>query len=180
MKVRSFILVCCMVIVPALAMFSQHLPVARVRNMLTRTSNPTAPDASREPARSGESSPGAPAATAVAGSAVAPAAEVSRGGGAAGPPLDAGVVRQPRPAPPVDADTVTRAARDRLVALGATGIECQPAGGAGGSVLCSCRVAVDASGQLQRLFQAAATDPATGLAALADDVTAWRHGSIGP
>jgi hypothetical protein len=34
---------------------------------------------------------------------------------------------------------------------------------------------VDPTGQLQRLFQAAAADAATALDALAEDVTAWRQ-----
>jgi hypothetical protein len=77
--------------------------------------------------------------------------------------------------PGPESDDAFRAAHGRLVALGMTEIECRPTPAAGGMVLCSGRVAVDATGQLQRLFQAAAPDAATALDALAEDVTAWRQ-----
>jgi predicted trehalose synthase len=38
----------------------------------------------------------------------------------------------------------------------------------------SCRVAMDAAGQLHRVFQAPGSDPSAATAALADQVEAWR------
>lgn len=173
MRVRSFILVCCMVVVPALAMFLHHVPpLSWPRNLWPRTvaSTPHAPGAT------GDAAP-APAGQEPGGGTPSTSAIPDRGAADAGP-VSIGATRPPasRAAFPED-DDAFRAAHGRLVALGMTGIECQPAPAADGMVLCSGRVAVDATGQLQRLFQAAAGDAATALEALAEDVTAWRQRS---
>lgn len=65
--------------------------------------------------------------------------------------------------------------RDRLNALGATAVECRPVPETDGVHVATCRVALDAEGQLQRVFQATATDPARALAALHDEVSAWKR-----
>jgi len=65
--------------------------------------------------------------------------------------------------------------RDRLGALGATAVECRPVPDTAGVHVASCRVALDAGGQLQRVFQATATDPVRALAALHDEVSAWKR-----
>lgn len=167
MRLRSFILVGCIVIVPALAMFSHHMPPLRW---------PPAWGLTAEQPRVPEARPAEPAAIA------APAVDGGTAGGspvAAGPgggnAIAAGTAphRTVVPAPGLDLDDATRTARGRLAALGANAIGCQPA--PGGMVLGSCRVAVDASGQLQRLFQTAAPDTATALESLANEVTAWRR-----
>lgn len=63
---------------------------------------------------------------------------------------------------------------DRLRGLGAVSIECVPL--AGGTMhRCSCRVAADPSGQLQRVFQTSNPDPATGMRNLLGQVQFWKH-----
>jgi hypothetical protein len=61
-----------------------------------------------------------------------------------------------------------------LVKLGAVAIRCEPLAGHEGMHVGSCHVAIDSSGQLQRVFQAAGADPDTALEHLLDEVTAWR------
>ncbi|MFN9369869.1 MAG: hypothetical protein ACK6CT_14080 [Planctomycetia bacterium] len=158
MKLRSFILVCCMVIVPGLAMFSHHLPDVR-----WPTAGAAAGPNAAVPA-DGRSSGGSQIATSQAATATDAGERGTTVQPAVSPPPPAGA-----------ADAAVRAAHDRLLSLGAKGIECQPAPAAGGLVLGSCRVAVDVSGQLHRLFQAEAADAAAALQALADDVAAWRQ-----
>lgn len=169
MKARSFILVACMVIVPALAMFSHHLPASRWP-LAWGTLSPAA--AAPPPGSNAALAPGdrddvvAPVAeTAAADRNVMADRSGSENAPDAAPAGATGSLRF--------ADEAARVAHGRLAALGAMEIECQPAV-AGGMAVCSCRVAVDASGQLQRLFQATAPDTATALHVLAEDVTAWR------
>lgn len=173
MRIRSFILVGCMVVVPALAMFLHHLPaLSWPKNVWPRT----VASAEQPPGTTGEAAPALAVRAADAGSAPTAAIPAVRAAGV-GTASDA-ATRQPmsRTPGPVNDDAI-RVAHGRLAALGMTGIECQPAPAPGGMVLCSGRVAVDATGQLQRLFQAAAADAATALDALAEDVTAWRRRS---
>jgi len=68
-----------------------------------------------------------------------------------------------------------QALEDRLTSLGALAIDCQPMPGAAGLHSCSCRVPVDATGQLQRVFQATGRDPLSATDALLEQVTAWRQ-----
>jgi hypothetical protein len=75
----------------------------------------------------------------------------------------------------------SRLARDhrvletRLTALGAIAFECQPVPGAAGLFASGCRVPVDPTGQLQRVFQATGSDPAAATEALVEQVQAWRQ-----
>jgi len=170
MRFRSFILVCCMVVVPALAMFLHHMPtLPRPQNAWGRTvgwanDSPNAAGHEATTAAVPEVGGGSGRTSAIP----AGAADVG--------PASIGTTRQaPSRVPGPESDDAFRAAHGRLVALGMTEIECRPTPAAGGMVLCSGRVAVDATGQLQRLFQAAAADAATALDALAEDVTAWRQ-----
>lgn len=57
--------------------------------------------------------------------------------------------------------------------LGGTAIECLPSEGKR-RYRCSCRVAADPSGQLQRVFHASGHDPESALSAMARDVEAWK------
>jgi hypothetical protein len=167
-----------MVVVPALAMFLHHVPAVRWPKTWAAAAVST-------PADSGGAAANAAASAAPLGgddgadSAAAGAPRTTAiGDGADGPgPVAIAATHQPAPRVSGPENDAIRAAHGRLAALGVTGIECQPALAAGGSVLCSCRVAVDASGQLQRLFQATASDAATALETLAEDVTAWRQSS---
>lgn len=154
-----------MVVVPALAMFSHHVPpevAAAVRQLV----------AGRLPARSGWATAATPSPTVPAPAeqppAAPPVAAVAVAASAAVPPAVAAPV-----APPSAAGR--RAIEDRLLEMGATAIECQPLPGGGGTLLASCRVAADPSGQLQRLFQAVGPEPTAALETLRADVEAWRR-----
>lgn len=149
MKVRASILVVCMTVVPALAMFSHHVPAGLRQAARCHLWEPVAAwlrPAEGSHAGSGiaEGEPASPAAPATV---AAPAAEPPPG-------------RTP--------------AADRLAALGAAAIEVRPLEGVAGVHVASCRVAMDAAGQLHRVFQAPGADPNAATAALADQVQAWR------
>ena len=77
------------------------------------------------------------------------------------------------PRPPGTVTAHDAGAAERLAALGAVAVECRPLE-SGGLHLASCRVAMDAAGQLHRVFQAAGPSPAAAVAALAEQVEAWR------
>jgi hypothetical protein len=154
MKVRTCILFICMVVVPAMAMFSHHLP-AEVRSAARcQIWEPLMDRMTDWFDRGGRS-----AATAETGSveqaiAAAPIAPESTGGAiATGGPGDVA---------------------ERLARLGAVVIDCRPLEGAAGMHVASCRVAMDAAGQLHRVFQAAGPDPTAATAALASQVEAWQ------
>ncbi|MFM7137580.1 MAG: hypothetical protein ACKO1M_11000 [Planctomycetota bacterium] len=146
MKVRACILVVCMTVVPALAMFSHHFPVGLRQAASRHLWQPVV--AWLRPT------------------------EATRTGVAEGEPEP-----QPAPAPAAPA-AVTASARppaaDRLAALGAVAVDVRPLEGVTGMHVASCRVAMDAAGQLHRVFQAAGVDPPSAIAALADQVQAWR------
>jgi len=147
MRVRSLLLGVCMVVVPALALFSHHVPpeVAAAVRALASGRSPAWPGGTARVAA------GVDAATA----AVTPPAE-------------------PTTTVPAPAESGRRGIEARLLELGATAIECQPLPGAAGALLASCRVAADASGQLQRLFQAVGPEPTAALESLLAAVEAWR------
>jgi hypothetical protein len=149
MKCRVLVLVMCMTIVPALAMFSHHLPAELRQTARCHLWQPVA------------------AWLRLGG----PVADV--GAPPTAPVVPPAVVSQ-APATPV-AEPVTRpAAIDRLTALGAVGIEVRPLDGGSGLHVASCHVAMDAAGQLHRVFQAPGPDPGEATLALAEQVEAWR------
>ncbi len=160
MKVRTCVIFACMTIVPALAMFSHHLPAGVREALRNRVWEPVedwvASLTKREPAKirsvgstatvdTPSETPTAPAPEAVPTS--APQAAVA----AASPSTDA------------------------LVALGATAIDCRPFDGLAGTHVASCRVAVDPAGQLHRVFQAAGPSPDEAYASLLDTIRAWQE-----
>ena len=147
MKVRACVLVVCMTVVPGLAMFSHHVPADVRQAARCHLWQPVA-----DWLRTSE-----------------PAAGVTA-------PVPAAPVVETAPASaPSAADQLGRpAAVDRLVALGAVGIEVRPLDGVSGTHVASCRVAMDAAGQLHRVFQAPGTDPGEATLALAQQVEAWR------
>lgn len=154
MRVRSLLLGVCMVVVPALALFSHHIPpglTAAVRATVSR--RVAAWWARTEPDE-------VPRDTAALPPADPPA-----------PPTAAGGL-QPNPN---GSTAARRTVEDRLLELGATAIECQPLPGGSGTLVASCRVAVDASGQLQRVFQAAGPEPTAALERLLAEVRSWRQ-----
>jgi hypothetical protein len=68
-----------------------------------------------------------------------------------------------------------QAIETQLKAAGAVAFDCQPLPGPEGLFSSSCRVPVDAAGQLQRVFQASGPDPGAASASLLSQVTAWRQ-----
>ena len=142
MKVRACILVVCMTVVPALAMFSHHVPVGLRQAARCHLWQPVA--AWLRPA------------------------ETSPSGVVEGEPAS-----HPVAAPAAPAGGHAPAA-DRLAAFGAVAIDVRPLEGVAGMHVASCRVAMDAAGQLHRVFQAPGADPDAATAALADQVQAWR------
>ena len=118
-----------------------------------------------------------------------PAATGSPAGSNGLAPVSETHVAQAEPAPPplvAQLADRTRQVRDQqardqqaietqLKAMGAVSFDCQPLPGAEGLHSSSCRVPVDATGQLQRVFQATGHDPNAASAALLEQVTAWRQ-----
>lgn len=170
MRVRSLLLGVCMVVVPLLAMFSHHLPPRLFVTARKSVWEPVATWAGWTPAPAKRSAPvpvpseARPAPAVVAQPWEARAALVLPA---------AGVERSASPD--------RRAVEGRLAQLGATAIECQPLQGSS-DIVATCRVAVDPTGQLQRVFQAAGADAPAALARLVAEVEAWRHrtASLGP
>lgn len=188
MRIRSALLVACMVVVPMIAMFSHRVPaslrtavreavwnrlvaaVSPARQSVGQLTDDRPPDATPSPPTVAASTPptgsptplgasplGSPPVTAAAPATASPAA-VPPPAGPASPPSDA----------------ACRDAETRLAALGAMAVECHPLPG-GVHHAASCRVAIDATGQLHRLFQASGSRPADAMRGLVADVSAWRQ-----
>ncbi|NCX97331.1 MAG: hypothetical protein EBX35_01740 [Planctomycetia bacterium] len=149
MKVRICVLVVCMTVVPALAMFSHHVPVGVRQAVRHHLWQPVVDWL--QPAKAS----GGPEAVAEVAD-----AHAEDDPGTAPPPTPVAPGRPP--------------AVDRLAALGAVAIDVRPLDGVAGMHVASCRVAMDAAGQLHRVFQAPGSDPGAATAALADQVEAWR------
>jgi hypothetical protein len=213
MKLRSLLLVSCMLVVPSLAMFS-HLIPAEFRAACRRSVGgitsgwlgtpaeshavppatvafQSAADQPDEPLVTDQSVRVTPVSTLPAQTATAlpPAAT-------GGPPVSAGLLPiEEAPAattnpavPPLVAQLAdrTRNVRDQqareqlaietqLKAVGALSFDCQPLPGSEGLYSSSCRVPVDATGQLQRVFQGTGPDPGSASAALLEQVLAWQQ-----
>lgn len=146
MLVRTSVLTACMIVVPGLALCSHHLP-AEIRA--------AARNAVWQPMVAG-----------LQGCFTAPAAAES-------PRPDTPPVPRAEAAAEPD-DRVVAGDSERLAALGAVAVECRPLESSGGVHVASCRVAMDAGGQLHRVFQAPGPSPSAATAALVQQVEAWR------
>ena len=205
MKLRSLLLVTCMLVVPMLAMFSHLIPAdvlaAARRNLWASTGGwSTAREAKHPEPQAAAHGPVDTLSRRVGF--VPPAAGLQPvATGAHPPPTQPAVIgrlpigeRPSTPAetaaepPPLVAQMAdrTRQARDQqardqqaiedqLKTLGAVSIDCQPLPGADRLHSSTCRVPVDATGQLQRVFQATGRDPLSASDALLEQVTAWRQ-----
>ena len=204
MKFRSGLLVACMIVVPMLAMFSHHVPdglvaaasrlvydplVSTLSSKLSAVLKPTAAgDNGASPAAAFPTAEATPGAT--EGPAGRPAAAQLAAMGtpasairpeSSGPPAGqagrlAAAAKPPAPANGTDAGNAGSAAAARLAALGALSIDCRPMPGVTGRHRASCRMPVDAEGQLHRVFQATGPDRAAAEQNLLEDVLAtWRH-----
>lgn len=219
MKLRSLLLVSCMLVVPALAMFSHWIPMefraATRRSFVTAfrglmgsrveagtvspppTTTPFMPGQLATPDYRAETAGLSPADTASPRAATGlapvatglpPAAAGAPGTTASLLPVGATAAVADEPAaPPLVAQLAdrTRQVRDQQVrdqqeieaqlnAVGAVSFDCQPLPGSNGLYSSSCRMPVDATGQLQRVFQASGHDPGSASAALLEQVMAWR------
>jgi len=156
MIVRTCVLSACMVVVPGLALCSHHVPqelraatrAAIWEPLVARVEGWWSPPVD-DSATASESVHQEPIASPAAPPAPPPASPA---------------------APPVAATD-----HGRLIALGALAIECRPLESTSGVHVASCRLAMDAAGQLQRVFQAAGPTPAAAMAALVEQVVAWRE-----
>ncbi len=154
MKVRTCLIFACMTVVPALALFSHRVPGElrdRVRSCLWEPLAAWA-DPGTESSSAG---PGDPAGESPA----------------SGPQATLSAPAPPRPS--VSAGSLGTGVAP-LRSLGAVAIDCRPLDGVSGTHVASCRVAVDAAGQLHRVFQAAGTSPEEALAALTVVVRDWQ------
>jgi len=200
MKLRTLLLGTLMVVVPLLAMFSHLIPAevrAATRQQLRSAVDGWFAPASEEgqPAMAAEPHSAAVLAAdplPAAPSQAPPAEGRPVAAGAPLPPSNSGQSTGMRPiaaagrndvepalvAQLADRSRQTRdqqAVESRLHALGAIAFECQPVPGTIGLFASACRVPVDPTGQLQRVFQATGNDPATATEALVAQVQAWRQ-----
>lgn len=163
MRIRSGLLVACIVVVPLIAMFSHRVPPGTRGAIADFLRGLVRPQAS---VRVASAEPASLPPTV--------AAPIQRPASPAPPNVVAG---EPRvvpvgaslPPPAREADQFG-ALRD----LGAVAIDCRPLQGGGGHVA-SCRVPVDESGQLERVFQATGSDAATAMGGLLREVRDWKQ-----
>lgn len=153
MKIRSFLLFACMIVVPLLAMFSHKIP-PDVRQAARRLVWEPA-----QRALNGSKTGPEPAAVAAM-----PTVAISE------------TIASPDPVPtapilPSDLPEI----EVRLAALGGFAVECVPMTADGGMHRCSCRVAADPSGQLQRVFQSSGRDPVAAMQQLLGQVETWKE-----
>ncbi|MFM9023730.1 MAG: hypothetical protein ACKON7_00040 [Planctomycetaceae bacterium] len=174
MKIRSSLLVTCLVVVPLIAMFSHRIPPAAraaVGQWLRDVAGGGRAAAATAPPRSARVSPAVEPSVRPAVAAV-PAAEVPRV-----VPV-AAIVPVSSELPAVDASAGF--SFEQLRVMGAVAIDCRPLPGAGGHIA-SCRVPVDGEGQLERVFQAVGADPASAADKLLGDVRSWhRRSTVAP
>lgn len=178
MKVRTSLLFVCMIVVPGLAMFSHRVP-AEVRSA-TRCAIWEPIAAWTESWTATESEPAAGERSEERVAEVPPL--VSSPDRSADHPwqnstADGGVATAATPSPTAalaPAPDRRGPVSGRLASLGATAVECRPLDGVPGVQVASCRVAMDAAGQLHRVFQTTAATPDEAIAALAAEVERWR------
>ena len=176
MKIRSFVLIVCMVVVPGLALFS-HLTPPSVRDLVRRTLSDPFCQGVRLLA---EAVPSASAST----SASMPMPKEPET--APSPPA----VQEP-PSPPVQAvasaDVPRSPAewaalgilRKELTSLGATAIDCRPQPGDVAGYASSCRIGTDPQGQLHRMFHGRGADAPAAMQSLIEQVRAWQTRQAG-
>lgn len=167
MKLRSALLVACMLVVPAVALFSHRIPADMRKAVREAVGRGVAWWQVPNEAEAMVDSPAAPI--------VAAAPESGR------------MNSLPAESPPIVAEPIlvglqpgqaVQPRRDlerRLEELGGTAFECRPMQGLGGMHVASCRVPLDASGQLMRVFQASGAGADEATRTLVSDVAAWKQ-----
>lgn len=172
MKIRTFLLLACMIVVPMLAMFSHKIPPdfrqAARRHLWEPAQRALAGgETAPEPAVVASMPTVAISETPVAPNPASPDRAPSFGEPGPAPSALARAAATP-PASP-------REIESRLAALGGFAVECVPVTGDGGMHRSSCRVAADPSGQLQRVFQSSGRDPAAAMQQLLEQVEVWKE-----
>lgn len=159
MKFRSALLCACMLVVPAVAMFSHRIP-ADLRAMMRERV------AVAVRSWAGQAGPGKAVET------VAAVEPLPAGSGSSG-----GMLLVADRGPPAVGTTLGAEPRaeELLERLGAVGLECRPLNGTASMHVASCSVAIDDSGQLLRVFHATGADPAAATQALFDEVNGWKR-----
>lgn len=200
MKLRSAVLIACLIIVPLLAMVSHKIPAATRVAVRQRLCDPVigrlsallglgqAPPTARHPAGANAGEPlEATRSNMDAIESAAPVAAVpttpppARGPSPAPvPSMEPSVTPAPQAilvaadgARPLGGTAGRESLEARLRSLGATSIDWTPAQGGDGLHRCSCRIPAEPTGQLHRVFQSAASDPVAALDNLVGQVTAW-------
>jgi hypothetical protein len=189
MKLRSALLIACLIVVPLLAMFSHKVPTATRSAIRERLWDPMI----------------RPLASALGLGDAPPTSLAPRQATVSPPPADPLQSFQPAQAPgqlepdvaiagkapppaillgsddslPIGVAAGRESLEARLRALGASRIDWTPSQGVDGLHRCSCRIPAEPTGQLHRVFQAAATDPVAALDNLVGQVTAWSMRSGG-
>lgn len=212
MKIRSCVLVACMVVVPALALFSHLTPPAAREFLRCSVCDPLCQAISAIDAAlpfgsaatlSGGPSPSEPSRAdsvaplvAISAAAVEPA-KAQRPAAAPAQAVGAVAAQPPPPATSADAAAPTSLAprhnlprsqaewaalatlRKQLANLGATGIDCRPQPGAVPGYTSTCRVGIDAAGQLHRMFHGQGPDAPAAMQSLVDQIQAWQAHQAG-
>lgn len=215
MKIRSCVLVACMVVVPALALFSHLTPPAAREFLRCSVCDPlcqaisaidaalpfgSAATLSGGPAKSAPPRPDSEAPLIAVSAAVVEPAKAPR---PTAPPAQAveAVATQPLPAvtvaavappaataPPAPRHDLPRSQaewatlatlRKQLADFGATGIDCRPQPGAASGYTSTCRVGIDAAGQLHRMFHGQGPDAPAAMQSLVDQIEAWQAQQAG-
>jgi hypothetical protein len=182
MRFRSLLMFACMIIVPTIAMFSHKLP-PELRNAMSKIVLNPAIDLIESLALSAEAEEPDRAVEFAA----APAGPLLADHAASSPPQPATSIepaqtdiamlqqQQPRPArQPLGFDRAS-ALRQQLAAAGVRKLLIEPASDGSRSVRGSCRLAVDAEGQLQRLFHANGATETETLTQLVEQVSRWHQ-----
>lgn len=217
MKIRTFLLFICMVVVPLLAMFSHKIPT-EIRAACGELVLQPAIDLIETVARSADTEPASPAvdleappaapflagtpqpqgqaplASAQGGNGPGPATAASTAlapaaGIAEASPMPAAMPPQAAPPSTWPQQTLastsgvpvgperasTQPLRGALAAAGVQRLTIQPAADGSGRLHGSCRLAVDARGELQRLFHTQALSETETLQNLLDQVSRWQQ-----
>ena len=176
MKFRTFLMFICMIIVPMIAMFSHKVPtamrtacgellVAPINYFSEIIFRPSAASSTGQEMSAFDTSPNVPLL----------ANRDSHFDISDNPNTSTGSSLLQRTQPPTEVKTPTSSCRDQLIAAGVHRILVEAASDSSGEYHGSCRIAVDAQGELQRLFHAHASTESATLEKLLQQVRHWQQ-----
>ena len=170
MKLRSALLIACLIVVPLLAMVSHKIPAAtraaareKLWSLIVGALVPAAVQPATAVPAAGEPTPSIEPFS-------RPWEQTAPTPPTAPPPT---ILVNAESSLPIGEANGRESLEARLRALGATQIDWTPAQGGDGLHRCSCRIPAEPTGQLHRVFQAAAADPLAALDNLVGQVSAW-------